>query len=505
MPNPMTIVPGSVTRNGSHPAPTPDWATDNKFLNGPFAPWTEENEAYDLEVEGQLPADVAGALFRVSGNPRFQPRNTERYHWWEGDGMVCAVYLRDGRAAYRTRWVETDSMKVEVEAGEAIYSGFVSGGTAGRLPAGAPRAKNVANTNVGIFDDHLIVYFEGGLPHRMHPETLETRGTHDFHGGIDVLCTAHHKIDPATGDMLFFAAVGPVITWYRADARTGQVIDTHVIEMGVPVLMHDFAVSENYAIFFVTPALLRLDYIRRSLPGVHWDEKATPDGVEIILMDRRTHQVSRHRVGGQFANTHFYNAYEADGELIIDGHRINRLGNPADRLDAPLNSHEWFGPALPYRWRVDLRTGTAREEMVSGMAGEFPKINDTVLGRRHRYGYFVTTRGLAPHSMSDGLARHDYLLDSTTVVDGPDGLTSPSEPVFIPRENATGEDDGYLLSIWWNPQTTLSEVLIHDAADLRRTPLARIKLPSRIPFGFHGSWADAAVLDKAVATRNADA
>jgi carotenoid cleavage dioxygenase len=208
--------------------------------------------------------------------------------------------------------------------------------------------------------------------------------------------------------MLFFAATGPVITWYRADARTGQV---------------------------------------------------------------------------------------------IDGHRINRLGNPADRLNSPLSSHEWFGPALPHRWRVDLRTGTAREEMVSGMASEFPKINDTVLGRRHRYGYFVTTRGLAPHSMSDGLARHDYLLDSTTVVDGPDGLTSPSEPVFIPRENARSEDDGYLLSIWWNPQTTLSEVLVHDAADLRRTPLAHIKLPSRVPFGFHGSWADAAVLDKAVATR----
>jgi carotenoid cleavage dioxygenase len=160
--------------------------------------------------------------------------------------------------------------------------------------------------------------------------------------------------------------------------------------------MHDFAVSANHAIFFVTPAQFRLDLVAQSRPGVVWDESATPDGVQIILMDRRTHQVSRHHVGGQFANTHFYNAYETDGELIIDGHRIERLGNPVERINSPLSSHEWFGPALPYRWRVDLRTGTAREEFVSGISGEFPKINDAFTGRRHRYGYFVTTCGLAP-------------------------------------------------------------------------------------------------------------
>ncbi|PRY18306.1 carotenoid oxygenase family protein [Kineococcus rhizosphaerae] len=499
-PVPTTLLPRGRTPRES--SPTPDWLTDNKFLNGPFAPWSEEQEAYDLEVVGQLPADLAGALFRTSSNPRFEPRNTDRYHWWEGDGMVAAVYVRDGKAAFRTRWVNTDSMKVEVEQGEAVYSGFVNGGTAGRLPAGAPPAKNVANTNVGIFDDHLIVYYEGGLPHAMHPETLQTQGQYDFHGGVDVLCTAHFKIDPATGDMLFFAATGPVVTWYRADVRTGKVIDSHVLEIGVPVLMHDFAVSENYAVFFVTPAQFRLDLIVQSRPGVVWDESATPHGVQIVLMDRRTHEVTWHDLGGQFANTHFYNAFELGDEVIIDGHRIERLGNPVERLQTPLSSHEWFPPALPYRWRVDVKTGRAREERVSGLAGEFPKINDAFVGRQHRYGYFVTTRSLESQTMTDGLAKHDYLLDSTTVVDGPDGLTNPSEPVFVPRENAQGEDDGYVLTLWWNRATNLSEMLVHDAADLRRTPLARVKLPSRVPFGFHGSWAEADVLDKAIAAQH---
>src|SRR5690242_13270995 len=129
--------------------PDQDWPTDNKFLSGPFTPWAEESEAYDLEVTGKIPDDLAGALFRISSNPRFQPRSLDRYHRWEGDGRVAAVYVRDGRAALRARWVETASMKLEVRKGEAVYSGFVNGGTMGRLPAGAPPAKNIANTNVG--------------------------------------------------------------------------------------------------------------------------------------------------------------------------------------------------------------------------------------------------------------------------------------------------------------------------------------------------------------------
>jgi carotenoid cleavage dioxygenase len=496
----MTVVPRS-PGSGARPGPSAPWATDNKFLRGPFAPWTEESEAYDLEVTGELPSDLSGALFRVTSNPRFQPRNTDRYHWWEGDGMVCGIYLRDGRAAYRTRWVATDSMRFEVEAGEAVYSGFVNGGTPGRLPVGAPPAKNVANTNVGVFGDHLLVYYEGGLPHAMHPETLKTYGTYDFDGGVDVLCTAHYKIDPATGDMLFFAATGPTITWYRADVKTGAVVDSHAFDIGVPVLMHDFAVTEHHAVFFVTPALFRLDLIGRGLPGVVWDERALPHGVQILLMNRATHEVTWHEVGGHWANTHFGNAYEHDGVLVVDGHRIERLGNPADRLDTPVGSHAWFPPALPHRWRVDLATGRASQETVSGVAGEFPKINDAYTGLRHRYGYFVTTRGLAEDTMSDGLARHDHLLDTTTVVEGPEGLTSPGEPVFVAREDARSEDDGYLLSLWWNRTTGLSELLVHDAADLRRTPLARVALPSRVPFGFHGSWADRAALDGAVAAQ----
>ena len=106
------------------------------------------------------------------------------------------------------------------------------------------------------------------LPTEMHPGNLDTKGAFDFDGGIDVLCTAHHKIDPKTGDMLFFAAVGPNLTWYQADARTGKVVDTFTFSMGCPAMVHDYIVSEHHAIFLISPTQFRIDRIMAGRPGV---------------------------------------------------------------------------------------------------------------------------------------------------------------------------------------------------------------------------------------------
>lgn len=499
---PTAVVPRA--RSTEHRPADVDWTTDtdNFFLNGPFAPWHAEAAEYDLPVIGRLPDDLAGALFRITNNPRFRPRDLDRYHWWEGDGGVAATYIRDGRACFRMKWVMTDSMKVEVEAGEAVYNGFVNGSQPHPLPAGAPPAKNVANTNVGLFADHLLVYYEGGLPYSLHPETLDTLGAHDFDGGIDVLCTAHYKIDPTSGDMLFFAAVGRNLTWYQADVRTGKIVDSATFDMGCPAMVHDYIVSEHHAIFLISPTQFRLDRILEGRPGVLWDESAVPDGARFAVLDRRTHEVTWYDTGLMLAPTHFFNAYETATGIVVDLHVIARLGNPADHPDEPISSHTWFPPAMAWRFTLDRATKTAAQQRISGVAGEFPKINDDWLGRENRYGYFATTRGLTPESMTDGLARQDFVTGQTLVIDGPDGLTSPSEPVFVARRGGTAENDGYLLSVWWNPATALSELLVHDTTEFGREPLARVLLGVRIPFAFHGTWAQAEQLDAAIAAHH---
>ncbi len=116
----------------------------NPFLNGNYAPWREEGDAFDLEIEGELPRELNGALYRIGPNPHFKPLG--RYHWFDGDGMVHAFILRDGRAAYRNRYVRTDGLKAEMKAGRALFGGLIEQPC--ELPPELPPFKNAANTNI---------------------------------------------------------------------------------------------------------------------------------------------------------------------------------------------------------------------------------------------------------------------------------------------------------------------------------------------------------------------
>ena len=95
----------------------------NPYLTGNYAPWREEGDAFDLEIEGELPRELNGALYRIGPNPHFKPLG--RYHWFDGDGMVHAFILRDGRAAYRNRYVRTDGLKAEMKKGRALFGGLL--------------------------------------------------------------------------------------------------------------------------------------------------------------------------------------------------------------------------------------------------------------------------------------------------------------------------------------------------------------------------------------------
>lgn len=77
------------------------WDPNNMFLNGPYAPWREECVAFDLEIEGELPTELGGALFQTSASQHYRPIDPVRHHWFDGDGVVYAVYPREGRATFQ--------------------------------------------------------------------------------------------------------------------------------------------------------------------------------------------------------------------------------------------------------------------------------------------------------------------------------------------------------------------------------------------------------------------
>lgn len=474
--------------------------SDNAFFNGPFEPWHQEANTFDLKVIGEIPRELNGVLYRGSANQRLRPTEPNRHHWFEGNGMIFGVFLRDGKAHSANRWVRTASFEAEQAGGAGLYGSGMNGAEVADPPLDPPR-KNAANTNVMLFDDRLLVFQETDLPTDLHPTTLETRGDYDFHGDVSGAVTAHWKIDPRTGELLFYGLNGQTVTLYTADRHGKVAPERFQFELGHQGVMHDFVVTEDYAVFHVAPLVFSTENKMQGKPAWLWDPRSATQS-RFAVVDRRSGAVRWFATEGDSIVTHFYNGYQDGNRIVVDGHRAEDWGwqpevaAAAEGLD---DYNRWFKDitAKAWRWELDLTTGRTTERQTTDVTGEFPRINDDYMLQKHRYGYFSIITG--DYHVTEGLAKYDYEADRTLTI--PTGeLVSPGEPVFVPREGATGEDDGWILSIWWNPATRLSELVIHDAQHFDAQPVARVQLYQRVPPGFHGNWVDGKVVEAALAS-----
>lgn len=90
---------------------------DHPYRTGAWRPQTTEWDDDDLRVvEGEIPGDLDGVYLRNTENP-LHPA-LKYYHPFDGDGMLHIVGFRDGKAFYRNRFVRTDALAQECEAGD---------------------------------------------------------------------------------------------------------------------------------------------------------------------------------------------------------------------------------------------------------------------------------------------------------------------------------------------------------------------------------------------------
>ena len=447
--------------------------SDNPFLTGNYAPWREEGDAPDLQIEGELPRELDGTLHRIGPNPYFPP--SMRYHWFDGDGMVHAITMRDGRASYRNRYVRTAGLMAEVKAGRSLFGGLLA---APKEMAPEGPYKNAANTNIIGYANRLLALWEAGLPHELRPGTLETVGPYDFRGKLSGPMTAHPKFDPETRELLFFGyqPFPPYVSWHRANTA-GELVESLPIDSGLPVMMHDFITTPNHAIFFVCPSVFRIENIAKGLPPLVWEPE---HGTKIGVMNRKSHEVKWFHTD-PFYVFHFLNAYEEGDTLVVDGCRM-------ESLDMTGNS---FGaPPLAHRFTLNMKSGSVHTEQTDDVSSEFPRLDERRAGLKHRFGYFAGRRPANSRPAGAGfdvLIKRDYTKTSHEILDLGAHMT-PSEPVFVPRSESSGEEEGYVLAVWYDARLDRSEVTVTDAANFAKPPIARIKLNHRVPFGFHGNW-----------------
>ncbi|MBO0680727.1 carotenoid oxygenase family protein [Mycolicibacterium sp. S2-37] len=473
----------------------------NRYLEDVFAPITQEYTLTGLEVEGAIPEHLDGRYLRNGPNP-IGKVDPELYHWFIGDGMVHGIRLRDGRAEwYRNRWVR--GPQAARALGEQPPVGHFGG---------SPMA---ANTNVIGHAGKTLALIESGQANYELTDDLDTVGVCDFDGTLTGGYTAHPKRDPDTGELhavSYSMRRGNTVQYsvIGVDGRARRTVD---IEVSGSPMMHDFSLTEHHVVFYDLPVTfdvrqatemtvprgLRLParLLLSALIGrVRVPEPVAARQPRVRASDRRFpyswNPRYPARVGvmprdGGSADVRWFdvepcyvfhpmNAYEDGDTIVLDVVRHPKMFD-TDRL----GPNE--GPPTLDRWTVDLADGKVRESRIDDRPQEFPRVDERLVGKRHRYGYAPAVgRG---GGGEDALIKHDLVGGGSAVRSFGEG-TVVGEFVFEPASPDAAEDEGVLMGYVYDRASDRSALAILDAQTLE--DVAIVRLPHRVPAGFHGNW-----------------
>lgn len=464
-----------------------------------------EGDIHDLEIEGDVPTDLNGAFYRVHPDPQFAPKFDDD-QFFNGDGMVSMFRIRDGRIDFRQRYAQTDRFKLEREAGRALFGAYRNPLTDDESVKG--RIRGTANTNVLVHAGKLYAMKEDSPCLLMDPDTLETEGYTDFGGDLTLpTFSAHPKIDPLTGNFCGFgyATKGPLTTdvsYFEIDPA-GKVVKQIDFEAPYYTMLHDFAITEDYAVFNISPYTSSWEQLERNAPHFMYDT-ALPSYLGVLRRDGDGGDIRWFKKEPSFCGCHVMNAFQEGTKVHLDLpiSENNSLPFFPDINGKPFDTMA----ARTYLSRLTVDVAANSDELsdikkIGETCGEFPRIDDRYAGRPYRHGWMVTYDFDKPYNGPAG--PFAGVLNSLTHFDletgveqswwaGPD--SGVQEPCFIPRGPGAEEGDGYLVALVDNHITNYSDLCIFEARNLAKGPLARAKLPIRLRQGLHGNWVDGANL-----------
>lgn len=420
------------------------------FRAGNYAPVTDELTAFDLPVTGAIPRELEGWYLRNGPNPR-----EATGHWFTGDGMIHGVRLEEGRAAwYRNRWVRTDSF-------EADFGVYNADGTRNLR-------SSVANTHVVTHAGRTLALVESSLPYEIDTE-LRTVGAYDFGGALHDSMTAHPKICPATGELHFFGygnLVAPHVTYHRADAD-GRLTVNRPLDVPALTMMHDFALTAEHVVFLDLPVVFDLEVAMSGAMPYRWDD-GYGARFGVLRRDDPFGAVRWFDVDPCYV-FHVVNSFDTPtGAIVLQAVRYPSLWRDGSGFDTD---------AVLWTWTLNLASGTVSERQLDDRAVEFPRIDDRLATLDARYTVTLGEHNLLRYDLSTGAAQvHDF------------GDGGPGEAVFVPGAGAADESNGYYLTYVYDPARDGSDLVILRADDFTGDPIAKIALPQRVPYGFHGNW-----------------
>ncbi len=444
------------------------------YLTGIHKPMTEEVTLANLQVDGEIPAQLDGRYLRIGPNPVTAPDEAS-YHWFVGDGMAHGIRITDGKAEwYRNRWIRSN----------AVSDGLGED----RKPGTRKPRTDTANTNIVEIGGRTFAIVEaGGFPVELTDE-LETVAHNPFDGTLHNAFSAHPHLDPKTGEMHAICYDAPVMdtVWHVVIGKDGKVKREEPIAVAQGPSIHDCQITENHVLVFDLPATFSM---KRMLAGFAFPYDWNPDhkarvglcprngsGADTIWCDVDTCYVY-----------HAANAFETDdGKVIVDV-----------VVHESTYARTTFGPGGAWsrleRWTVDPVTKKVDRKILNDRAQEFPRYDERLSTSDYRYIYSIALAGEPDQLDMAGneLFKHDLKTGDTAIRNFGDNR-HPGEFVFVPRSAEADEDDGWLIGLVIDMNNETTELHILKANDFTGEPQAVIHVPHRIPPGFHGNWISAA-------------
>jgi carotenoid cleavage dioxygenase len=440
---------------------------DGAFLAGIHRPMPSELTLEDLAVSGRIPPGLNGRYLKMGANP-VKP-DPAGHHWFLGDGMVHGIAIQDGRALwYRNRWIGSRT------AAAAL----------GRDAAPGPRRgrSDTVNTNVMDIGGRSFALVEAGSFPVELSATLEEQRYNPFDGTLAGSFTAHPHRDPLTGEYHAIAYDGSVWDAVRhvVLSADGAVVRDVAIAVEHGPCIHDCAFTARYAVVLDLPVTFSM---RAVLGGQRFPFRWNPAHrarVGLLPRDGAAAAIIWCDVAPCFV-FHVVNAFDEGAAVVLDVIAYTEMFASARGGPDALGRLE--------RWVVDPAARRVARRVIDATPQELPRIDDRRFGQSYRYAYTVSVPpdGDPQLGAATRLYKHDLVTGGRWVHEFGDGHL-PGEFVFVPAAADAGEDEGWLVGLVINRADETTDLAILDARAFEAAPVATVRLPHRIPPGFHGNW-----------------
>ena len=475
-----------------------DWQGGYQSLTKEFDYWIDD-------IEGKIPPDLNGTLFR-NGPGLLDINGQNIHHPFDGDGMISRISFSNGRAHFRNRYIRTKGYLDEQKAGKILYRGVFGTQKPGGWIANFFdfNLKNIANTNVIYWGGKLLALWEGAEPHKLDPHSLETLGREYFNGVLSEgeAFAAHPRFDPSSeqdngAPCLVNFSIKPglstTITIFELDT-TGKIVRKHAHSVPGFAFMHDFVITPNYCILFQNPVTLNPIPFVLGMRGVGECIKfQTNQPTKVILIPRQSDIKAKNPKEVKILETnagfvfHHVNAFEKDLEIVVDSICYEDLQQVEPESDFREIDFDALKPGQLWRFHFNLEDNTIQRELIESRSCEFPCVHPEKVGRNYRYLYMGAAHADNGNAPLQAFEKVDLETGEKQLWSAaPHGFIN--EPNFVPRTGHGDEDDGWVLALVYDSIHHRSDVVILDAKDLNKGPIARLHLKHHIPYGLHGNF-----------------